>query len=158
VIQSFDWVDSRFPAIEFDAFIPLLIGTGGNAGSQSVGTIIRGLALGEIRPGDAPRVIGREVLTGTLLGILLGTLGFTFTWLLLGHTTAFALVIGLAILGICIWANGVGALVPLTAKRLGIDPALVSAPLISTLVDATGLVIFYTIAIMLLIKLPGPGR
>ena len=70
---------------------------------------------------------------------------------------AFAAVIGLAILGICMWANSVGALVPLLAKRFGIDPAVVSAPLISTLVDATGLVIFYTVAIVLLIKLAGVG-
>ena len=70
---------------------------------------------------------------------------------------AFAAVIGLAILFICIWANSVGAMVPLLAKRFGIDPAVVSAPLISTLVDATGLVIFYTVAIVLLIKLAGMG-
>jgi magnesium transporter len=153
VVHSFNWVDSRFPEIDFDAFIPLLIGTGGNAGSQTVGTIIRGLALGEIRDGDTLRVLGREVLTGLLLGTLLGGLGFLFTWALLRNPAPFSAVIALAILGICVWANGVGALVPMLARRLGIDPALVSAPLISTLVDATGLVIFYTIAILLLIKL-----
>ncbi len=69
------------------------------------------------------------------------------------HSPAFGLVIGLAILGICVWANGIGALVPLLARRFGVDPALVSAPMISTLVDATGLVIFYSIAIGLLIEL-----
>ena len=153
VIHVFNWVDRRFPEIEFDAFIPLLIGTGGNAGSQTVGTIIRGLALGEIQRGDTLRVVAREVLTGLLLGALLGALGFVFIWLLLGHSPAFGAVIGLAILGICVWANGVGALVPLLARRFNIDPALVSAPLISTLVDATGLCIFYTVAIVLLIKL-----
>jgi magnesium transporter len=134
-------------------FVPLLIGTGGNAGSQTVGTIIRGLALGEIQRGDTWRVLAREVLTGLLLGILLGTLGFVFVWLLLGHSPVFGVVIALAIVGICVWANGVGALVPLLARRFNIDPALVSAPLISTLVDATGLCIFYCIAIVLLIKL-----
>jgi magnesium transporter len=153
VVHSFNWVDSRFPDLDFDAFIPLLIGTGGNAGSQTVGTIIRGLALGEIRDGDTFRVLGREILTGLLLGTLLGGLGFLFTWTLLRNPPLFSAVIALAILGICVWANGVGALVPMLARRLGIDPALVSAPLISTLVDATGLVIFYTIAILLLIKL-----
>ncbi len=153
VVHSFDWVDKRFPDIDFDAFIPLLIGTGGNAGSQTVGTVIRGLALGEIHFSDAPRVLVREFLTGLLLGTLLGALGFVFTWGLLHHSATFGLVIGFAILGICIWANCVGAMVPLLARRFGIDPALVSAPLISTLVDATGLVIFYTVAIVLLIKL-----
>lgn len=153
VVHSFNWVDERFPLIDFDAFIPLLIGTGGNAGSQTVGTIIRGLALGEIQRGQTLRVLGREVLTGFLLGTLLGGLGFVFTWLILGHSWLFGLVIALAILGICVWANGVGALVPLLATRFGIDPALVSAPLISTLVDATGLFIFYSVAILLLIKI-----
>jgi magnesium transporter len=156
IIHIFNWVDSRFPEIEFDAFIPLLIGTGGNAGSQTVGTIIRGLALGEIQRGDMFRVLAREVLTGLLLGALLGTLGFGFVWLLLGHSPAFGAVIALAIVGICVWANGVGALVPLLARRFNIDPALVSAPLISTLVDATGLCIFYSVAIVLLIKLASP--
>ena len=110
IIHVFNWVDDRFPKIEFDAFIPLLIGTGGNAGSQTVGTIIRGLALGEIQRGDTLRVLAREVLTGLLLGALLGTLGFVFVWLLLGHSPTFGAVIALSIVGICVWANGVGAL------------------------------------------------
>ncbi len=155
VVRMFHWVDGRFPAIEFGAFIPLLIGTGGNAGSQTVGTIIRGLSLGEIHPEDAPRVLLREVTTGVLLGALLGVLGFGFTIVFLRQTPTFALVIALAILGICIWANAVGSMVPLLAQRLGIDPAVVSAPLISTLVDATGLVIFYSVAIVVLIHLFG---
>ncbi len=153
VVHAFSWVEGRLPGdIELDAFIPLLIGTGGNAGSQTVGTIIRGVALGEIQPSDAPRVVMREMITGLLLGLLLGLLGFAFTWLIFGHTPGFGAVIGLALLGICVWANVIGALVPLLAKRVNIDPALVSAPLISTLVDATGLCIFYTITIVLLIQ------
>jgi magnesium transporter len=155
VSHHFNWVDQRFPDIDFDALVPLLIGTGGNAGSQTVGTIIRGLTLGEIHPKDVFRVLARECLTGMLLGLLLGVLGFFFTWQVLGQPASFALVMGLAILGICLWSNCVGAFVPLLAKRLGIDPAVVSAPLISTLVDATGLIIFYTVAIVLLIKLAG---
>src|SRR5215213_9022547 len=153
VVTSFNWVDTTFPKFDFDAFIPLLIGTGGNAGSQTVGTIIRGLALGEIRREDTLRVLYRELLTGCLLGLLLGVLGFVFTCGLLREKPVFGAIIALAILGICIWANGVGALVPLLARRFNIDPALVSAPLISTLVDSTGLLIFYTIAILLLIRL-----
>src|SRR5262245_10189375 len=137
-------------------FIPLLIGTGGNAGSQTVGTIIRGLALGEIQRTDAIRVLYREWLTGVLMGFILGGIGFGYTWML-HRNVAFAAVIALAILFICMWANSVGALVPLLARRFGIDPAVVSAPLISTLVDATGLVIFYSVAIILLIKVAGTG-
>jgi magnesium transporter len=155
VSHHYDWVDRRFPEIDFDALVPLLIGTGGNAGSQTVGTIIRGLTLGEIQPRHVLRVLARECLTGLLLGFLLGVLGFFFTWRVLGEPPAFSLVMGLAILGICLWSNCVGAFVPLVAKRLGIDPAVVSAPLISTLVDATGLFIFYSVAIVLLIHLGG---
>ena len=154
VSHFFKGVQLRLP--DLIDFIPLMIGTGGNAGSQTVGTIIRGIALGEIQGSQAFRVIYREWLTGLLLGTLLGGIGFFYTWALHGNP-AFAAVIGLAILFICMWANSVGAVIPLLAKRFGIDPAVVSAPLISTLVDATGLVIFYTVAIVLLIKLGGAG-
>jgi magnesium transporter len=154
VVDSFHWVRNKFPTIQFDIFMPLLMGTGGNAGSQTVGTVIRGLALGEIQQRDTLRVLFREWLTGVFLGLLLGSIGFVYTWLLQRHTPGFAAVIGLAILGICMWANSVGALVPLLARKFGIDPALVSAPLISTLVDATGLVIYYTVALALLSYLP----
>ncbi len=139
VVRSFNWVDEAYPRIRFDAFIPLLIGTGGNAGSQTVGTVIRGIALREIQLSDTLRVVLRELLTGLLLGLLLGTIGFFFTRFVNGESPAFALVIALSVLGICLWANSVGALVPLLARRLNIDPAVVSAPLISTLVDATGI-------------------
>jgi magnesium transporter len=137
-------------------FVPLLIGTGGNAGSQTVGTIIRALALGEIQRKDGLRVLYREWLTGLLMGVLLGGIGFAYTYML-HRNAAFAAVISLAILFICMWANSVGALVPMLARRFGIDPAVISAPLISTLVDATGLIIFYTVAIVILIKLAGTG-
>jgi magnesium transporter len=153
VVHYFHWVDDTVIDVDLDAFIPMLIGTGGNAGSQTVGTIIRGIALGQIQPGDTLRVVAREMLTGLILGLLLGAIGFVFTWKLIGQPAIAGLVNALAILGICVWANGIGALVPLMAKRFGVDPALVSAPLISTLVDATGLVIFYVIAIALLINL-----
>lgn len=153
VIATFEWVDLEFKDIQFATFIPLLIGTGGNAGSQAVGTIIRGLALGQIQARDTFRVVLREVLTGLILGVLIGALAYMYTHLWLGRPPRFGLVVAFAILGICVWANGIGALVPLLARKFGVDPALVSAPLISTLVDSTGLVIFYTIAIALLIKM-----
>jgi magnesium transporter len=154
VSHFFKGIQLRLP--DLIDFIPLMIGTGGNAGSQTVGTIIRGLALGEIQGSHALKVLFREWLTGLLLGTMLGVLGFCLTWFM-HRNAAFALVIGLAIWFICMWANSVGAVVPLLAKRLGIDPAVVSAPLISTLVDATGLVIFYTVAIVILVKLGGAG-
>ena len=120
---SFNWVDDRFPDIEFDAFIPLLIGTGGNAGSQTVGTIIRGLALGEIQRGDTLRVLVREVLTGLLLGTAAGhARASSSPGCSSAHSPVFGAVIGLAILGICVWANGVGALVPLLARGSASTP------------------------------------
>ncbi len=149
VSRYYGSVDLKQPHLHF--FVPLLIGTGGNAGSQTVGTVIRGLALGEIQVREAARVVYREWMIGSMLGVILGVLGFFHTWLFRQETPYFAAVIGLTIFGICMWANTVGALVPLLARRFGIDPAVVSAPLITTLVDATGLVIFYSIAIVVLI-------
>jgi magnesium transporter len=126
-------------------FIPLLIGTGGNTGAQTVSTLIRGLALQEIRLRDTFRVLLREFISGALLGVLLGTVAFGRS--LLWHSgLRLSLVVGCAILAICTWANTMGALIPLAAQRFKIDPALVSAPLITTLVDATGLAIYLLIA------------
>jgi magnesium transporter len=150
VLESFKWVDVMIPSLA--VFVPLLIGTGGNAGSQAVGTIIRALAVGEVTFADAFRVLLREWLTGLLLGMLLGALGFLFAWIGLGMPSRFGLVIGLTVMGICVWANIVGSMVPLVATKLGIDPAVVSAPLISTLVDVTGLIIYYFIAIIILVR------
>jgi magnesium transporter len=126
-------------------FIPLLIGTGGNAGSQAVMTVVRGLALGEIRGRDAARVLRREAITGALLGLCLGIIAFSWVTLRLGRPDL-AAVVGLTALAVCVWANTVGCLVPILAHRLRIDPTVVSAPFITTLVDATGLVIYFVVA------------
>jgi magnesium transporter len=152
VIDAFEAIDQTLNYLKLEVFIPLLIGTGGNAGSQTVGTVIRGLALNQIQPSDTLKVVAREATTGLVLGLLLGGVGFLFAWHKHPDYPLFGLVIALAILGICVWANSIGALVPLLASRFKIDPALVSAPLISTLVDTTGLVIFYSIAYLLLIR------
>nr|MDQ2998909.1 magnesium transporter [Chloroflexota bacterium] len=135
--------------VVLSVFIPLLIGTGGNTGAQTVSTVIRGLALGEIRSRDTPRVILRELFSGLLLGALLGCVAFAWT-LLGGYPVELAAVIALTILAICLWANIIGSLVPMVAQKFGIDPAVVSAPLITTLVDATGLAIYLLIAKALL--------
>jgi magnesium transporter len=153
VLHHFQWINDKdyFPALEL--FIPLLIGTGGNAGSQSVGTIIRGLALGDIKPKDLHRVLLREATTGFLLGTMLGLVGFAYAALYRRQPWPVACVIGFTIFGICVWANIIGAVVPLTARKFGIDPAVISAPFITTLVDATGLVIYFSIAILILLKM-----
>ncbi|MBV8311947.1 MAG: magnesium transporter [Planctomycetaceae bacterium] len=153
VLHYYDWMtdNSHFPALVF--FIPLMLGTGGNAGSQTVGTIIRGMALGEIKGRDSWRVLLREWLIGLFLGLMLGTAGTLYARYWRGQPWSISIVVGLTLLGICMWANTIGALVPLLARKAGIDPAVISAPFISTLVDATGLVIYFTTAILLLIKM-----
>ncbi len=132
--------------------MPLLIGTGGNTGAQTVSTIIRGIALREIQGRDTGRVLVRELISGVLLGILLGLIAFGRA-MLWGSGVQLSLVVALSILAICTWANTIGSLIPLAANKLKIDPALVSAPLITTLVDATGLVIYLSIAHKLLTEL-----
>lgn len=135
--------------IVLSAFIPLLIGTGGNTGAQTVSTVIRGLALGEIRLRDAWLVVLRELRNGLVLGVLLGIIAFGWVYLW-GNSMQISVVIALSIVAICTWANTIGSLVPLIAQKLKIDPATVSAPLITTLVDATGLAIYLLIAKALL--------
>ncbi len=148
VLRAFESELAAVVALSF--FIPLLIGTGGNTGAQTVSTIIRGLALKEIVPRDLWRVVLRELRSGLIIGLLLGTVAFFRTTLWGGLDLKFCLVIGLTILAVCTWANTIGALIPMLAQRLKIDPAVVSAPLITTLVDATGLFIYLTIAKLIL--------
>jgi magnesium transporter len=143
VLRHFEGHLTKVVALAF--FIPLLIGTGGNAGSQAVATVIRGLALDEIRFRSIGRVFAREAGSGLLLGALLGVFGFIFA-LIMGFSPATGLAVGLSILGICAWANVVGAMVPIVAQRIGIDPTVMSAPMITTLVDATGLFIYFLVA------------
>lgn len=147
VLRIFEDELAQVVALSF--YIPLLIGTGGNTGAQTVSTIIRGISLGEIRLRDTWRVVWRELGSGLLLGSILGIFGF-FRALLWGNSWEFSLVVGLSVMSICTWANSIGSLIPLVAHRFKIDPAIVSAPLITTLVDATGLFIYLTIARLIL--------
>ncbi len=148
VIRHFAGIADQFAALNI--FVPLLIGTGGNAGSQTVATIIRALALGEIRFREVFRVMSREATIGLSIGLVLGAIGF---WrAILWHTGPhIALVVALSLPFITIWASLIGALIPIAANRLGIDPAVISGPLIATLVDATGLTIYFTIATLVLL-------
>ena len=130
-------------------FVPLLIGTGGNAGSQTTSTIIRALAVGDIDFADAARTLWHELRTGILLGVLMAVAAYVraITW---GMTQALAATVSLAIFAIVVWANGMGAILPLLATKLRIDPTVVSGPLMSTLVDATGLIIYFVMARLIL--------
>lgn len=147
VLRHFEDELARVVALAF--FVPLLIGTGGNAGAQTVTTITRALALGEIRFRDLARVLWREVRTGVILGAALGAVGFGRA--LLWHTgMGLAGVVALSMTLIVVWAVAVGAVLPITFKRLGWDPAVMSAPFITTLVDATGLFLYFKLADALL--------
>ena len=131
--------------VSLSFFIPLLIGTGGNAGSQTTSTIIRSLALGEIDLRDAWPVLWHELRVGLMLGLVMGAVGFGRA--LLWHTPfTVAQAVAVALLSIVVWANVVGSLLPLLASKLRIDPAIVSGPFMSTLVDATGLLIYLQVA------------
>ncbi|MDA9786946.1 magnesium transporter, partial [Pontimonas sp.] len=125
-------------------FIPLLVGTGGNVGAQAATSAVRALAVGEVRPSDALRVAWRESRVGLLLGLVLGALAFIAGWIVAGVLVG--LVVGISVVLVCIWAATVGSLMPLMARALNIDPAVISAPLVTTLVDATGLVIYFVAA------------
>ena len=147
VLRHFEGVMAQVIALSF--FIPLIIGTGGNAGSQTVSTIIRALALGQIKLRDARRVMLREMSAGLLLGALLCLFAIVRA-LLWKSGWQLSLVVGLTVLSVCVWANIIASLVPMLAQRFRIDPTVVSAPLITTLVDATGLAIYLMIAKVIL--------
>jgi magnesium transporter len=130
-------------------FIPLLIGTGGNAGAQTVMTVIRSLSLGEVGVQQAWRVVVREATTGMLVGFMVGVVAFGQA-LLWRAPLLLAVTVSVTMFAICVWSTTVGSLIPIAAERFGVDPAVLSAPLITTLVDATGLIIYFTIAKVIL--------
>ena len=125
-------------------FIPLLIGTGGNAGAQSATTLVRSMAVGDVHPRDFLRTLLREARIGLLLGLMLGGLSLVPVWLF--GDAALALVVALTLVAVCTLASVVGALMPLLARTVGVDPAVASAPFVTTIVDATGLLVYFLIA------------
>ncbi len=145
----------QFPALVL--FIPLITSAGGNCGSQSTTLITRAMALGELTPSDWFRVLWHEVLMGTSLGLALGAVGFLRAWVTPhaadGDVDVIALAkvvsIGVAVVVLC--GNLVGALLPLVLKRVGLDPALMSSPVVANLVDVTGIVTYFAIAEMILL-------
>lgn len=144
-------------AVILATFIPLIISSGGNTGSQAATLIIRAMALEEVTIANWWHVIKREFLSGLVLGFILGIIGFMriavwtlFTdiygphWMLIGFTVSFTLV------GVVLWGTLSGSMLPLILKRVGVDPAVSSAPFIATLVDVTGLIIYFSIAFLVL--------
>jgi len=139
-------------------FLPLIISSGGNSGSQATTLVIRAMALGELRLRDWWRVVRKELLSGFSLGLILGTIGFfritlwqylhifdygKYHWLI-------ACTVGAALIGVVLWGTLSGAMLPFLLRRLGLDPATSSAPFVATLVDVTGLVIYFNVALFIL--------
>lgn len=149
--------DQIAKALVLALFIPLIISSGGNTGSQASTLIIRALALGDITVQEWWRIFRRELSVGLTLGLILGIIGFIrvavwsqFVDLYGPHWHLVGLVVALSLMGVVVWGNLVGSLFPLVLKRLGLDPATSSAPFVATVVDVTGLVIYFSIAAIFL--------
>ena len=145
-------------AVVLTLFIPLIMSSGGNSGSQATSLIIRALALQQVRLGDWWRVALRELPAGIVLGSILGVIGVVriATWQWSGlydygaHWMLIALTVGLALIGIVTFGSVAGSLLPFLLKRAGFDPAAASAPFVATLVDVTGLIIYFSVAALVL--------
>lgn len=147
VLRYFEDTLDQVIALAF--FIPLLIGTGGNSGTQTVTTLVRAMAMGEVGFKDIFKVVRKEVSTGVLLGIVMGMVALIRAEIL-GVGLDIGFVVAVTAVCIVVWASIAAALIPLTLHKLRIDPAVVSGPFIATLVDGTGLVIYFTLAKLLL--------
>lgn len=144
-------------AVILALFIPLIISSGGNSGSQASTLIIRALALREIRLRDWWRVLQRELATGFALGCILGLIGMlrVLAWpgndpALVNHSWVIAQVVAVSLVGVVLWGATIGAMLPFLLRRLKLDPATASAPFVATMVDVTGLMIYFTVAGILL--------
>ena len=158
-----EWQDAGYfadeiaKAVVLALFLPLIISSGGNAGSQASTLVIRAMALGEVKLRDWWKIVKREVLSGIFLGTILGVIGFfrVTIWSLFSniygeHWLLVAITIGLSLVGVVLWGTLCGALLPLILRRAGVDPATSSAPFVATIVDVTGLIIYFLIAINIL--------
>ena len=144
-------------AVVLALFVPLIISSGGNSGSQAATLVIRALALGEVTVRDWWRVMRRELLAGLALGAILGSIGFlritlwsAFSDIYGPHWLLIAITVSVALVGVVLWGTLSGSLLPFLLKRLGFDPAASSAPFVATLVDVTGLVIYFSVALVVL--------
>ena len=135
--------------VELSYFVPLLIGHGGNTGSQSVATVIRAIALKQIKPENTREVIQvlfKEAVSGFIMGGFLGMLVFVLSLVWEGISPLIGLVVAISLPLVSVWANVLGAGLPLFAVKLGFNPAVTSAPLMTTIVDSSGLVIYFLVA------------
>ncbi|HXD74975.1 MAG TPA: magnesium transporter [Vicinamibacterales bacterium] len=144
-------------AVVLALFVPLIISSGGNSGSQGSTLVIRALAVGEVKLRDFWKVIRREVLVGLALGVILGAIGFlrisiwsAFSNLYGPHWLMVALTVAFALIGVVLWGTLVGCGLPFILRRFGFDPATSSAPFVATLVDVTGLIIYFSVGLVVL--------
>jgi len=144
-------------AVVLALFVPLIISSGGNSGSQATSLIIRSLALGEIKLRDWWKIMLRELPSGLMLGAILGLMGIAriLLWQSLGiasypHPNLLALTIGVALVGVVTFGSLAGSMLPFILQKLGFDPASASAPFVATLVDVTGLSIYFYVALLIL--------
>jgi magnesium transporter len=144
-------------AVVLALFVPLIISSGGNSGSQATTLVIRALAIGEVHLADWWRVMRRELLSGLALGSILGVIGFLriavwshFSSIYGPHWLLVALTVGVSLIGIVMWGTLAGSMLPFLLRRVGFDPATSSAPFVATLVDVTGLVIYFSVAFLFL--------
>jgi magnesium transporter len=149
--------DQIAKAVILALFIPLIISSGGNSGSQASTLIIRALALSEITIRDWWTIVKKEFATGLVIGLILGFIGFVrvaaWSYFIASygpHWHLIALTVGFSLVGVVMWGTLMGSLLPLCLKRLGLDPAVSSAPFVATLVDVTGLIIYFSFSIMML--------
>ncbi|HOB87691.1 MAG TPA: magnesium transporter, partial [Bacillota bacterium] len=147
ILSHYESMLTSMVALSF--FIPLLIGTGGNAGAQTSTLVIRAMAMGEITTKDTLKVIGREILLGLALGLALAVITFIRA-ATLGGPSSLGLTVAAAVIAVVAFSSSIGALMPIIGKRLGLDPAVFSAPMITTLVDACGLIIYFQFARLML--------
>ena len=143
VLKAFE--DQLEAAIALAFFIPLLIGTGGNSGTQITSTLVRAMALGEVSLRNLGAVIRKEVTTSLLIAVTIGLAAWVRAWIM-GVGMEVTLVVSLSLVAITVWSAIVSSIIPMLLKRLGIDPAVVSAPFIATFIDGTGLIIYFKIA------------
>lgn len=155
--------DDLSKAVVLSIFVPLIMSSGGNSGSQASTLIIQAMAVGEVTIADWWRVMRREIFSGLTLGSILGVIGFIRiviwhqlmihgviedlygpNWILIGLTISFSLI------GVVLWGTLTGSMLPMILKRLGADPAVSSAPFVATLVDVTGLIIYFSMAYVFL--------
>ncbi len=148
VISHYDYVTVAF--VSLVAFIPLLTGTGGNSGTQSATLIIRGIATDDIRYNDWLKVFRKELVVGLLLGVSLAVVAFIRGYLESDNALQLAWVISTSLIILILWSNVIGSLLPILLHKMKLDPAVISGPVITTIVDVSGLLIYFNIAIYMM--------